>query len=64
MIKSALNKKEVSSTNGLHNKCTKNNKTLSFKDQCKENTRQQFDDLKLGKFVVNNHIAIKLSQKL
>ena len=64
MIKSTLNKKDFSSTNGTHIKCTTNNKTLSFKDQCKENTRQQFDDLKLGKFVTNNHMANKLSQKL
>ena len=54
MIKSLLKIKEASLTNGTHNECTTNNKTFSFKDQCKENTKQQFDDSKLGKFVVNN----------
>ena len=58
MIKSTLKIKEVLSTNGSHLKCTKINKTLSFKDQCKENTRQQLDYLKLGKFFVNNFVAV------
>ena len=44
MIKSTLKRKRVSSTNRLDKKCT----TLSFEDKCKENTRQHFDDLKLG----------------
>ena len=48
MTRSTLKKKGVSLTNRLHKKSTKNIKTLSFEDQCKENTRQQFDDLKLG----------------
>ena len=59
MIKSTLKKKDVSSTNRTHKKCTTNNKTFSFKDQCKENTRQQ-----LGKFVCNNLVAVKLNKKL
>ena len=59
MIKSTLNKKDFSSTNGTHIKCTTNNKTLSFEDQCKENTRQQIHDIKLGKYVVSNLIADK-----
>ena len=61
MISSTVKKKGVLLTNRLHKKSTKNIKTLSFEDQCKENTRQQFDDLKLGKFVVNSLIAIKLN---
>ena len=60
MISSTVKKKGVSLTNRLHKKFTKNIKTLSFEDQCKENTRQQFDDLKLGKFVVINLIAVIL----
>ena len=48
MIKSKAKKKEVSSANGTHKKCTTINKTLRFKDRCKENTRQKLDDLKLG----------------
>ena len=52
MIRSTLKKKGVSLTNRLHKKSTKNIKTLSFENQCKENTRQQFDDFKLGKFVI------------
>ena len=61
MIKSTLMKKDVSLTNGTHKKCTTNNKTLSFKDQCKSNTKQQFDDLKLGKLVYNNLISAKIN---
>ena len=64
MIRSTLKKKGVSLTNRLHKKSTKNIKTLSFEDQCKENTRQQFDNLKLGKFVVNSFMAVKLNKKL
>ena len=64
MIKSTLKIKEVSSTNGLHIKCTTINKTLSFKDQCKENTRQQIADLKFGKYVISNLVAVKLDYKL
>ena len=60
MISSTVKKKGVSLTNRLHKKSTKNIKTLSFEDQCKENTRQQFDNLKLGKFVVINLIAVIL----
>ena len=44
--------------------CTTNNKTLSFKDQCKENTRQQIADLKFGKYVISNLVAVKLDYKL
>ena len=58
MIKSKLMKKEVLSTNGTHKMCLTITKTLSFKDQCKENTRQQLDYLKLGKFFVNNFVAV------
>ena len=61
MISSTVKKKGVSLTNRLHKKSTKNIKTLSFEDQCIENTRQQFNDLKLGKFVVNSLIAVKLN---
>ena len=61
MIRSTLKKKGVSLTNRLHKKFTKNIKTFSFEDQCKENTRKKFDDLKLGKFVVNSFIAVKLN---
>ena len=61
MIKSTSKKKGVTLTNRRHKNCTKNIKTLSFEDQCKKNTRQQFDDLKLGKFVVNSFIAVKLN---
>ena len=64
MIRSTFKKKGVSLTNRLHKKSTKNIKTLNFEDQCKENTRQQFDNLKLGKFVVNSFIAVKLNKKL
>ena len=64
MIKSTLKKKEVSSKNGTHNKCITKNKTISLKDQCKENTKQQFNDSKLGKFVCNNLITVKLNKKL
>ena len=53
MIKSTLKKKEASLTNSTDKMCTKNNKTFSFNDQCKRNTKEQFDDLKLGKFVYN-----------
>ena len=63
MIKSKLMKKEVLSTNGTHKVCLTINQTLGFKDQCKENTRQQLYELKLGKFVVNNLIAVKLNKK-
>ena len=52
MIRSTLKKKGVSLTNRLHKKSTKNIKTLSFEDQCKENTRQQFDNLKLGSLLL------------
>ena len=48
MIKSTLKRKRVSSTNRLDKKCITNVKKLSFEDKCKENTRQHFDDLKLG----------------
>ena len=48
MIRSTLKKKGASLTNRLHKKTTKNIKTLSFENQCKEYTRQQLDDLKLG----------------
>ena len=64
MIKSTLMKKDVSLTNGTHKKCTTNNKTLSFEDQCKENTRQQIADLKFGKYVIINLVAVKLDYKL
>ena len=64
MFRSTLKKKGVSLTNRLHKKFTKNIKTLSFEDQCIESTRQQFDNLKLGKFVVNNLIAVKLNLRL
>ena len=59
MNKSKLKRKGVSSTIGPCNKCTTNNGRLSFQDLCKKITRQQFDLLKLGKFVVNNLIAVK-----
>ena len=61
MIKSTLKKKKVSSTNETHKKCNTKNKTLSFKDQSKENTRQKIVDLKFGKYVVSNLIAVKLN---
>ena len=61
MIRSTIKKKGVSLTNRLHKKSTKDIKTVSFEDQCKENTRQQFDDLKLSKFVVNSFIAVELN---
>ena len=61
MIKRALKKKEVSSTNGTQKKCTTNNKILSFKGQCKSNTKQQFDDLKLGKLFHNNLISAEIN---
>ena len=60
MIKSTLNKKDVLSTNGTHKKSTTNNKIPSFKDQCKENTRQQIVDLKFGKYIASNLITVKL----
>ena len=59
MNKSKLKRKGVSSTIGPYNKCTTNNKTLGFQNLCKEITKQQIDVLKLGKFVVNNLIAVK-----
>ena len=40
---------------------TTNVKTLGFEDLCKENTRQQIDVSKLGKFVVHNLIVITLN---
>ena len=52
MNRSTLKKKGVSLTNRLHKKSTKNVETLSFEDQCKDNTRQQFDDLKLGSLLL------------
>ena len=61
MIKSTEKKEEVSLTNGTHKKCNTINKTLNFKDQCKELTRQHFNDLKLGKFVHNNLISAKIN---
>ena len=61
MIKSTLKRKDVSSINGTRTKYTTNNKTLSFENQCKENTRQQIIDLKFGKCVVSNLIAFKLN---
>ena len=61
MIRSTIKKKGVSLTNRLHKKSTKNIKTLSFENQCKEITRQQFDDLKFRKFVVISLIAVKLN---
>ena len=64
MIKSTFKKKEVSSTNGTNKKRTTMNKTLRFKDRCKEITRQKLDDLKLGQFVVNNFITVKMNKKL
>ena len=60
MIRSTLKKKGVSLTNRLY-KSTKNMNTPSFEDKCKENTRQQFVDLKLGKFVAISLIAVKLN---
>ena len=51
MNKSTLKRKEVSSTFEPYNKCTTNNKTLSFQDFCKEVTRQQVEVLKLGKLL-------------
>ena len=48
MIKSTAKKKKVSLTNGTHKKRTTLNKTLRFKDRCKEITRQKLDDLKRG----------------
>ena len=52
MNKSKLKRKGVSSRIGPYIKCTTNNKTRSFQNLCKEITRQQIDDLKLGKFVL------------
>ena len=60
MTKSTLKKKRVLSTNGLPNKCSTNVETLIFKDQCRENTRKQIEALKLGKFVVNGYMTIKV----
>ena len=48
MIKSKAKKKEVSSINGIQKKRTTINKTLRFKERCKEITRQKLDDLKRG----------------
>ena len=59
MDKITLKRKRVLSTIEPYNKCTTNNNTLKFQDLCKKITRQQFDVLKLGKFVVNTLIAIK-----
>ena len=53
MIKSTLKKNVVSSTNGLPKKCSTNDETLIFQDQCRENTRKQIEALKLSKFDVN-----------
>ena len=58
MIKSTLKKKLVSSTNGLHKRCTINDETLVFEDQCRENSRKQIEGLKLGKFVANGYVKI------
>ena len=64
MTKSTLKKKKVSSTNETHKKCNTKNKTLSFKDQSKENTRQKIVDLKFGEYVISNLVAVKFYQKL
>ena len=54
-----LKRKKNSSTIKPNKKCITNNKTLGFPNLCKEITSQQIDVLKLGKFVVNNLIAVK-----
>ena len=60
MNKSTLKQKRDTSTIEPNIKCTTNNKTVNFKDLCKEITRKQIDVLKLGKFVVRNFSVVKL----
>ena len=55
----SLKRKKNSSTMEPNKKCTINNKILGFQDLCKEITRQQIDDLTLGKFVVRNLSVVK-----
>ena len=57
---STLKRKRDSLTIEPNNKCTTNNKTVNFKDLCKEITRKQIDVLQLGKFVVRNFSVVKL----
>ena len=64
MNKSTLKQKRDTSTIEPNIKCTTNNKTLNFKNLCKEITRKQIDVITVGKFVVNNFIIVKLNKKL
>ena len=57
---STFKRKRDSFTIQPDRKCTTNNKTVNFKDLCKEITRKQIDVLKLGKFVVRNFSVVKL----
>ena len=61
---SSLKQNQVSSMTETYKNISTNHKPLCFQDLCKENTRQQIDFSKLGKFVVNNIRVIKLSFKL
>ena len=47
------------STIEQNKKCKINNKILGFQDLCIEITRQQIDDLTIGKFVVRNLSVVK-----
>ena len=55
----SLKRKKNSSKIEPNKKCITNNKVLAFQDLCKEKTRQQIDDLTLGKFVVRNLSVVK-----
>ena len=57
---SSLKQNQVSSTTETFKKCAAIHKKLGFQDLCKENTRQQLNISKLGKFVVHNLKEVKL----
>ena len=61
---SSLKRSQVSLTTETYEKCAAIHKKLGFQDLCKENTKQQLDISKLGKFVVHNLKKVKLNLKL
>ena len=57
----SLSQNQSSLMTKTYKKIPTNFKTLGFEDLCKENTKQQIDVSKFGKFVVYNLIAITLN---
>ena len=55
---STLKRKRESLAIQSNKNCTKINKTVNFKDVCKEITRKQIEVVKLGKFVVKNLLEV------